>query len=220
MRCMSYWLSISCLLWGSGSALAADNLRITAAAYTRTVATDLEFDDGSAGELTTRRYGVEYWEEISAGIHGGFVVGYSGSELRAGGLLQETAAGNYAGLRFRFIQPLSTHFDLAGSVDALYQRDARSIDDSDYRFRTIENSAELGLRYHSGAFFLGAGGSWRRMDFLQEEEGGAGLASAQATESPGSFAEIGLFADRGGSIAFRWEAGASEGWTLRYQREF
>lgn len=217
ISCLSFLIA-GCLACGAVSA--AESVRASAAAYTRTVATDLEFDDGSSGELTTRRYGVEYWEVIQGNIHAGFVIGYSESELRAGGLLQEVASGSYGGLGFRFRQPLTAQLDLTSNIDAVYQKDSRSIDDTRYRFRTIENSAELGLRYRAGPLFFGAGGAWRRVDFLQKEEEAAGLASGEAKESSGTFAEIGLFADRGGSIMFRWDDGVSQGWALRYERDF
>lgn len=202
------------------TASAGEVVRSSAAAYTRTVTTDLVFDDGSNGQLRTRRYGVEYWEDIRQGVQGGFVIGYSESELRESGLLQDTASGNYGGLGLRFRWPLTAHFTLESQLAAVYQKDTRRIDDSSYRFRTIENSAELGLQFRTAAFFLAGGGSWERVDFLQSEEDGPNLAAAEAREDAGVFAEAGLYAERGGSVALRWTGGTTEGWMLRYARDF
>ncbi|MDX1454621.1 MAG: hypothetical protein R3217_04110 [Gammaproteobacteria bacterium] len=198
----------------------AGQLRISAAAYTRTVDASIDFDDGSSAELTTRRYGAEYWETLQPGIQGGFVIGYSESELRGGGLLQETASGSFGGLGLRFQWPLTARLDATGSIDYLYQRDRRSTDINEYRFRTLERTATAGLRYRAGVVLLGGGGYAGDIDFHQEDEGtGATLAAGERRRS-GSYVELGLLAARGGVMLLRFEQGVVDGWSLRYERNF
>lgn len=195
-------------------------LRVSAAAYTRTVDARIDFEDGNQAELTTRRYGAEYWESLQPGVQGGFVIGYSESELRGGGLLQETASGNFGGLGLRFQLPVTARLDFISSIDYLYQRDRRNTDLNEFSFRTLERSATAGLRYRAGVVLLGAGVYGGDIDFHQEEEAsGATLAAGERTRS-GTYAELGLLAAQGGVMLLRVEQGVVDGWSLRYERNF
>lgn len=209
---------IACLL--PASAVAADS--VGAAVATRSFDATLRFEDGALVERRFRRAGVEYWEGLTDNVFAGFTVGYSESEGRDAARPFETVSGNYGSLGLRFDAPFNEYVVLRGRVEYLLQRDRQDTGEVEFETRTYETRAELGPVLRYGRLEFGAGASWRDLDYREtiEDATGETVRHADAVDHAGGFATLGFRTNDEGAIALRYDAGAEDGWSLRFERTF
>lgn len=216
---LSRTLTIAALLLPFCSA-AADS--VGAAIATRAYETTVRFEDGAEATRTFRRAGIEYWEGIADSVWLGVAIGYSENEGRDAARTFETVSGNFGALGLRFEAPLGDRFHLAGRAEYLVQRDGRGTDDEDFDVRADETRAELGPMVRLGRLELAAGASWRNLDYREifNDASGERVRHADARDDSGAFAALGWRVDNDGGIALRYDAGAEEGWSLRFERTY
>lgn len=195
---------------------------VGAAVATRSFGAELHFEDGSVAEHTFRRAGVEYWEGLTDHVWMGFTIGYAEDEARSAFRPFETIGGNYGSLGVRFDVPVRGPLSVRGRAEYLLQRDRRDTGSVNFETRTLETRAELGplLRYR--AFEVAVGASWRDLDYREtlREAAGDTARHADAVENTGAFAALGIRTDPEGGIGLRYDTGAEEGWSLRFERTF
>lgn len=195
---------------------------VGAAVATRSLSAELRFEDGSVAEHTFRRAGVEYWEGLTDSIWMGLTIGYSEDEARSVLRPFETIGGNYGSLGVRFEVPVSGPLFVRGRAEYLLQRDRRDTGTVDFETRTRESRVELGPLLRFRAFDVALGGSWRDLDYREtlREPAGDTVRHADAVDIIGAFAAFGIRTDHEGGIGLRYDAGAEEGWSLRFERTF
>jgi len=212
---------LACLLLPI-TAVAERYRNVGAAVATRSSSADIEFEDGSSGERRFRRAGVEYWEGLTDHVWMGFTIGYSEDEGRDAARPFETVGGNYGSLGVRVDAPLTGTLFVRGRVEYLLQRNARDTSSIDFETRTREARAELGPMLRFDVFDVAVGATWRDLDYREtlHEDSGDTVRHADAMDRAGAFAAFGLRTDRQGGISLRYDAGAEEGWALRFERTF
>lgn len=218
MRVVSVILSLVILLPTAASA--RDD--VAAAVVLREVDVELDFEDGSEGEVRIGRYGFEYWEPVATNVQMGFALGYSGNDGRDAARPFENLDGRFGGLGMRFDVPFRGWLSLAGELQLLYQRDRHSNDQVEFESRLRETRASLGPVVSTGALTFSAGGAWRNLDYREIVDDGASelVRHADAAQQGGAFAALGLRTDNDGHIVVRYDAGYESGWTLRFERTF
>jgi hypothetical protein len=186
--------------------------------------TTVESEDGARRDMRFRRIGIEYWEGVAPQVQMGFSLGYSENEAPAleGVRPVEAASGNFASLGLRFQIPLTVLFSLEGGADYLLQRDVRDTGDFEFQVRSWETRAELAAIARYRNVFTGAGASWRDIDLREtlQRGGEENVRRSVHVDDTGAFFVLGLQTDPSGSVAFRYDTGAEEGWSLRFQRTF
>lgn len=194
-----------------------------AAVVMQNVDRDFRFENGDVSERQFRRVGLEYWEYVGDFIAVGFTVGYSKDEGQDTLRAFETVSGNYGGLLLRVNAPVHPLISVKGDVGYLLQLDDRTIDSSSvFETRLQEVRAEVGAhtRYRRADFGLGL--SWTKADYRELTTGSTGdtVRHADGDKDTGVFASLGLLTGDGGLIALRYDSGAENGITLRFQRDF
>lgn len=195
---------------------------VGAAISTRAFDTTIRFEDGTHAERSFRRAGIEYWEGIADTVWLGVAVGYSENEGRDAARTFETVSGNFGALGLRFEIPLGERFLVAGRAEYLVQRDGRGTEDEDFDVRAYETRAELGPMIRFDRLELAAGASWRDLDYREifNDASGEQVRHAEASDDSGAFAALGWRVDNDGGIALRYDTGAEEGWSLRFERTY
>lgn len=195
---------------------------VGAAVSTRAFETTVRFEDGAREERTFRRAGIEYWEGIADHVWLGVAIGYSENEGRGAARTFETVSGNFGALGLRFEAPLGNRFLLAGRAEYLVQRDGRGTEDEDFDVRVYEARAELAPMVRFDRLELAAGASWRDLEYREifNDASGERVRHADAADDGGAFAMLGWRVDNDGGIALRYDTGAEEGWSLRFERTY
>ena len=194
----------------------------SAAVVVQRVDAAIRFEDGTPDERTFQRAGIEYWESIGGGMFAGFTIGYAEDDARNASRPFESASGNHGSLGFRFETPLNAYVHLRGRAEYLLQRGERDNEDIELVTRMRQTRAEFGPLLRVQRFEFASGATWRRMDYRETtaQADGEQVRHADADDDAGAFAAIGWRTDASGSITLRYDEGAEDGWTLRFERTY
>lgn len=194
-----------------------------AAVVMQNVDREFRFKNGDLAERQFRRIGLEYWENAGDFIAIGFAVGYSKNEGQDVTRAFETVSGNYGGLSLRVDVPLHALISIRGGVGYLLQLDDRTVDlDSTFETRLQDVRAEVGAHARYRRADIGLGVSWTRADYREMTTTSAGdtVYHAVGDKDTGAFATLGLLTGNDGLVALRYDKGAENGISLRFQRNF
>lgn len=197
---------------GSGAAIVMQNLD-----------REFRFENGDISERQFRRIGLEYWENVGEFIAVGFTVGYSKDEGQDALRAFETVSGNYGALSLHVDVPLHALLSLKGRVGYLLQLDDRTIDTgSMFEARLQEARAEMAAHTRFRRVDFGLGASWTQADYreLTTTSTADSVRHADGDEDVSGFATLGLLTGDDGLIALRYDSGAENGISLRFQRNF
>ena len=209
---------LACLL----PPLASARDDVGAAVVLREADVELQFEDGTRHDVRFGRYGIEYWEPVVEHVKMGFALGYSQNDGRDPARPFDALSGHYGSLGVRADFPAGANLSLAGEVDLLFQRDRHGVPEFAFETRLRETRATFAPVLTVGPVQLAVGGSWRELDYREivSREDGDSVRRAEAVDRSGAFAVLGLYTDNDGLIALRYDRGAEDGWSLRFERTF
>lgn len=215
-------LLLCCLCLLSPVLQASTPQPVSVAAWYQLRQIDVQLPDGSVSEIERELVGIEYWERIRDGFAAGIMAGYSetwrSTDVTPFG---ESGSGQFVGLGFQLDLPLSRRWEFIAELEGIYQNDTRNSQTDEFRQRSRDSSASLGLRFRPVSmvrFAAGARTHW--FDYRESSDStGVVLDLAEQTD-PALFGEIAIVDDHRGYVIFHWQGGDMQGWSVRFQKEF